>query len=92
MAVVIEVARSDRLPTRPGIGVTAPPPIKVVPFISQIAACPSVFCHRMSEWPSPLKSPDPIAFQPAPGVGVTAPPPIKVVPFISQIAACPLVF
>jgi hypothetical protein len=28
-----------------------PPPMTLVPFISQMAACPSVFCHRMSEYP-----------------------------------------
>ena len=44
----------------------------MVPFISQIAAWPLVFCHRMSEWPSPLKSPVPIAFQLGPGLGPPA--------------------
>ena len=38
MAVVIEIAGSDRFPTRPRIGETTPPPISFVPFISQIAA------------------------------------------------------
>ena len=64
-----------------------------VPFISQIETWPLLaFCHRMSEWPSPLKSPVPTAVQPGPGLGLTAPPPITLVPFISQIAACPLAF
>ena len=69
MAVAIEVAGSDRLPARPRIGAHRPPPITLVPFISQIAAWPFAFCHRMSEWPSPLKSPVPIAFQLGPGLG-----------------------
>jgi ABC-type Mn2+/Zn2+ transport system permease subunit len=30
-----------------------PPPMTLVPFISQMAACPLVFCHRMSECPLP---------------------------------------
>ncbi len=71
----------------PGLGVTVPPPIGVVPFISQIDACPLAFCHRMSEWPSSLKSPVPTALQLGPGLGLTIPPPIGVLPFISQIAA-----
>ena len=28
---------------------TTPPPITLVPFISQITTAPLVFCHRMSE-------------------------------------------
>ena len=61
-----------------------------VPFISQIAAVPSSFCHRMSALPSPLKSPVPLTCQLGPGLtsrrrlaGHT------VVPFISQIAGVP---
>ena len=47
----------------PRLGLTAPLPIKVFPFISQIETWPLlVFWKRMSEWPSPLKSPVPIAF------------------------------
>src|ERR1700722_6022687 len=77
----------------PGLGLTGPPPIKLLPFISQIEAWPVlVFCHRMSAWPSPLKSPVPIAFQFGPGLGLTGPPPVRVFPLMSQIDACPLVF
>ena len=36
-----------------GIGLTGPPPIKVFPFIFQIAACPLLFSQRMSEGESP---------------------------------------
>ena len=64
----------------------------LVPFISQIAAWPLAFCHRMSEKPSPLKSPVPIAVQLGPGLALTGAPPITLVPFISQIAAWPLLF
>src|SRR6266851_2158893 len=68
----------------------APPPIWVVPFISQIQAPPVLeFPHRMSDLPSPLKSPVPTIFQPAPPVPA-APLPICVVPFISQIQAPPV--
>ena len=45
----------------------------------------------MSEWPSPLKSPVPIACQLGPGLGLTGPPPVRVFPFISQIETWPLV-
>ena len=38
MAVVVEIAGSDRFPAGPGLGRTTPPPIKVFPFISQIEA------------------------------------------------------
>ena len=73
MAVAVEVAGSDRVPSSaPDWGSTVPPPIKLFPFISQIATWPLlVFCHRMSEWPSPLKSPVPIACQAGPGLGLT---------------------
>jgi hypothetical protein len=68
------------------LGLTAPLSIKVFPFISQIEAWPLVvFCHRMSERPSPLKSSAPTAFQFGPGMGLTAPPPMRLFPFISQI-------
>ena len=68
IAVAVEVAGSDRLPARPGVGADrAPPPIGFIPFISQTATCPFAFCHRMSAWPSPLKSPVPMAFQLGPG-------------------------
>ena len=43
----------------------------LLPSISQIAAWPLVLCHRMSEWPSPLKSPVPIAFQLGPGLATS---------------------
>src|ERR1700734_67629 len=71
---------------------TGPPPILVVPSISQIETWPlTVFCHRMSEFPSWLKSPVPTAFQLGPRLA-TGPPPLLVVPSISQIEACPFVF
>src|SRR6266851_1120184 len=60
-----------------------PPPIWVVPFISQIQVLVPFF-HRMSDLPSPLKSPVPAMLHPAPPVPAE-PPPICVVPFISQI-------
>jgi hypothetical protein len=65
--------------------------MSVFPCISQIEACPVLlFCHRMSEEPSPLKSPVPTARKLSPGLGLTGPPPIKVFPLISQIEACPV--
>src|SRR5258707_15166681 len=46
----------------------------------------------MSELPSLLKSPAPMARQLDPGLGLTAPPPIRLVSLISQIEAWPLAF
>src|SRR5262249_32871171 len=65
-----------------------PPPITVVPFNSQITACPVLLLYqRMSAKPSPLKSPVPTGAQPnVPEPGDPAP--ITVVPFISQITTC----
>jgi hypothetical protein len=50
-----------------------------------------LFCHRMSEWPSPLKSPVPTACQPGPGLP-GRPLATTVVSFISQITTWPSVF
>ena len=73
-AVLVEIAGPDRLPAGPGLGLTGPPPIKLFPFISQIETWPVLaFCHRMSDWPSSLKSPVPTAFQAGPGLGLTGP-------------------
>src|ERR1700688_4353531 len=44
----------------------------------------------MSEKPSWLKSPVPIACQAVPGLGVTGPPPMRLFPFISQTETWPL--
>ena len=40
----------------PGFAPTSAVAVTLVPFISQIAACPLVFCHRMSDLPLPSKS------------------------------------
>ena len=78
--------RSERVPSGPGIGAEdAAVGLMVVPVISQIATRPSAFCNRMSEWPSPLKSPVPMAFQLAPGLATTALV-VTLVPSISQTA------
>src|SRR5947209_1972012 len=66
-----------------------PPPIRLVPFISQMATSPVAFCHRTSARLSPLKSPVPIVCQLGPGLP-RLPPPITLVPFNSQIAISPL--
>src|SRR5258706_15993515 len=42
-----------------------------VPFISHTVACPLSFCHRMSDLPSPLKSPAPWTCQDGPGLAPT---------------------
>src|SRR5436309_109029 len=60
-----------------------PPPIPVVPFSSQIHVLVP-FSHKMSDLPSPLKSPVPAMLQPAPPVPA-GPPPICRVPSNSQI-------
>src|SRR5262249_58868282 len=80
-----------------GLGAYVPPPAvaafkTVVPFISQIATLPPVSRQRMSDLPSPLKSPVPTMDQ----VVATFPTPAvlgfkTVVPSISQIATLPLV-
>ena len=58
MAVVIEIAGSDRASKLgPGLGLTGPPPTRVLPFMSQIEAWPVlVFCHRMSSLPAAAAS------------------------------------
>ncbi len=48
-----------------------------------------VFCHRMSEKPSPLKSPVPMAFQLGPGLGVNGPTADQAGPVHFQIEAWP---
>src|SRR5262249_30799897 len=73
------------------------PVIGVVPFISQIAGNPSLFCHRISALPSLLKSPVVMACHEGPGAACTAPFIITDafiidVPFISQIAGTPSAF
>src|SRR6185437_2524617 len=76
----------------PGLALTVPPPTMLVPFISQIATDPLVFCQRISDRPLSKKSPVPIAFQAGPGLGLTVPPPRSVFPFRFQIAVCPFAF
>jgi len=90
-AVTIEIAGADDVPARPGLAPTTVWVIAEVPFISQIAAWPSLFCHRMSAWPSLLKSPVPMVCQLDPGLPRLAAP-MMFVPSISQIAASPLEF
>src|SRR5215471_6153619 len=66
--------------------------VTLVPFMNQIATLPLVVSrHRMSDLPSPLKSPDPatlklVATFPTPAVSGFK----TVVPFISQIAMLPV--
>src|ERR1700719_1427572 len=62
-----------------------------VPFISQMAGVPSLFCHRMSPLPSPLKFPDPTICQDDGGPESVAML-VTFVPFISQIWGVPLMF
>src|SRR5918997_6255244 len=62
-----------------------PPPLLVVPFISQIQTpVPLSCCHTMSDLPSLLKSPVSTICQPALPAPAD-PPPLLVVPFICQI-------
>ena len=52
----------------------APPERKFMPSMNQIAGVPSSCCQRMSDLPSPLKSPVPLTCQLGPGLnGPTAP-------------------
>src|SRR4051812_47140651 len=73
-----------------GNGPTAPTHVDCAPFISQMAGVPSSPCHRMSDLPSPLKSPLPLICQLGPGL----PEPAALLdnrlpPFISQIEGVP---
>jgi hypothetical protein len=45
--------------------------VGVVPFISQMTTDPLVFWNKMSDLPSPLKSPVPITCQLGPGLPIT---------------------
>src|SRR5262249_18998851 len=65
--------------------------VGVVPFISQIAGVPSLFCQTMSALRSPLTSSAPMMCHEGPGLG-SATPLVGVVPFISQIAGVPSLF
>src|SRR6202020_2889240 len=63
----------------PGLA-TEPPPMIVLPFMSQTETWPLlVFCIRISEPPPPV----PTACQLGPG-SATGPPPIMLLPLISQ--------
>src|SRR3954462_12376284 len=77
----------------PGLDTPATSPeTKLVP-INQIAGVPSLFCHRMSDLPSPLKSPLPLTCQLGPGLtGLTTFPESRLLPSISQIAGVPSLF
>ena len=57
----------------------------VVPFINQISAWPLSFCHRMSDLPSPSKSPAPLTCQVGARIAADQGLLATVVPFISQI-------
>ncbi len=65
--------------------------VGVFPSISQIAAAPASFCHKISDLPSPLKSPVAIVCQLGGGVPMTLSE-VGVCPSISQIAAAPASF
>src|ERR1700722_323734 len=76
----------------PGLAVTGPPPMSLFPSTSQIAACPSAFCNRISEV-SPLKNaPAPLSNQAAPGFGPSNSAAESVEPFNCHSASCPPAF
>src|SRR5258708_30746530 len=60
--------------------------------MSHSEAVPSLFCQRMSDLPSPLKSPAPMTCHDGPGLRPTLAPERMFRPFISQTAAVPSVF
>src|SRR6267142_2651209 len=73
-----------------GNGPTAPTHVDCAPSMSQMAGVPSSPCHRMSDLPSPLKSPVALICQLGPGL----PEPATLLdnrlpPFISQIEGVP---
>ena len=94
LAVAVEVAGRLDLPARPRIERAGGAAGQLVePSISQIAGVPSSCCHRMSDLPSPLKSPVPLTCQLGPGLnGPAAPVDSAVEPSISQIAGVPSSF
>src|SRR6267154_1562961 len=62
-----------------------------VPFMSQIAFSPvALLRHRMSDLPSPSKSPTPAMLQLRSASVEKSPPPVCVVPFMSQMAFSPV--
>src|SRR6266446_6113791 len=75
----------------PGFAKDAPEKSEA-PFINQMAGVPSVFCHRISALPSPLKSHAPIARQEAPGLNPAIAPLMSVVPSMNQITGVPSAF
>jgi hypothetical protein len=91
MAVAVEVARRDGMPTRPGIGAHGAAADEFVPvhFPDRNLAARRVLEKEVGMVVL-IKSPVPIAFQTGPGLGLTSPPPIRWFPFISQIETCPL--
>ena len=90
-AVAVEVAGALDLPARSWIErARRATDTAFMPSISQIAAVPSLPCHRMSDLPSPSKSPLALICQFGPGLnGPAAPTDRAFVPSISQIAAAP---
>src|SRR5258705_4036268 len=81
------------IPCQSGPGLNEPAVLTdrtLVPSISQIEGVPLLCCHRMSDLPSPLKSPVPLISQLGPGLnGPTAPTNVAWVPSISQTAGVP---
>src|SRR2546423_69665 len=75
----------------PGLD-SADPEISVLPFISQTAGVPSLFCQRMSAWASALKSPAPTACQAEPGLNPATAPEETLVPFMNQSTGVPSSF
>ena len=58
--------------------------------MNQVTTCPKLLRQRMSEKPSPLKSPTPLTVHPV-GTEPGEPPPITVVPFKNQTTTWPVV-
>src|SRR5690349_8802918 len=70
---------------------TAPFESTVAPFMCQIALSPvALLCHRMSDLPSPSKSPTPAMLQLRSVAVFVAGLPDTAAPFMSQIVFCPV--
>src|SRR5262249_34427201 len=67
-----------------------PPPMTLVPLISQITTCPAPLRQRMSAKPSPLKSPWLTIAQVMGSTEPGEPTPMTLVPFNRQISVCPV--
>jgi hypothetical protein len=66
-AIAVEISGADRMPAWPRIAGAAASDHRGAAHLP-VTTSPLLFCHRMSDRPSPLKSPVPIAWHLGPGL------------------------